>query len=134
MKKYFLILIFPSTLFANELINLKLRCEGVFSSICGDELCLGGKTKSFLNIEIKDNVLKSKVFGEYLLDVGETKISKIFITDKNLMKFVFSLDRMNGDLMIREWVASSEDQKVPVTMISFDEAKCEKLDLKNKKF
>ena len=133
MKKFFFILLLPSALFANELINLELRCEGVFSSFCGDKLCLGGKEKSILNVEIKDNVLKSKPFGEYMLDVGETVISKI-ITDKDSTRFIFVLDRMNGDLRISEFIKPSEEQLYPVSLLNFEEAKCEKLDLKNRKF
>ena len=133
MNKLLLLLLFPLTAFADELINLKLRCEGVFTSYCGDEICLGGKEKSFLNIEIKDNILKSKIFSESSLDVGETVISKI-IVDDNLTKFIFVLDRMNGDLRISELVIPSDNQVKPVTLISFDEAKCEKLDLKDRKF
>ena len=133
MKKYFLILLFPLTAFADELINLKLRCEGVFTSYCGNEICLGGKEKSFFDVEIKDNTLKSKVFSEYTLDVGDTVISKI-ITDENSTRFIFVLDRMNGDLRISELLVPSENQAKPVTLISFEEAKCEKLDLKDRKF
>ena len=102
MKKFLLLLLIPSVIYADPL-SIDLICEGEVILFCEDGTpCV--KEPAMEEIKISGSTLIHKLHGNHFLDVNESSVSLEEFDVDGSIGFSFFIDRKTGQIeIISKW-------------------------------